>query len=605
MASQKNIAIDLGSQSVSLGVFSTGPRGTLVLEQYGSVELLSDPAADATRLDQCQSGVGELAKSLKVSGPAHYAVSSQTVFTRFVKLPPLDVDQLEQIVGFEAQQQVPFPLTEAVWDYQTLGSEGDIEIEVVLVAIKSEELQSINDVVRSNGFETGKVDLAPLALYNAFRYNYPDVDQTVLLIDIGARSTNLIYIEGTKFFVRSINAGARDVSQAIAKEFGISFLEAESRKNQDGFVALGGSYADHEDPEIAGMSKVIRNSLTRLHSEVIRTNNFYRSNQGGAAPTVAFLCGVGSGLPYLNEFFQEKLKLPVEYFNALRNVDLGRNVSPAVAEQAHALGELVGLGLRGAGDCPVEIDLTPRLVVRERMVARRAGLFWMAGLSVAILLGSLGFYYQRAAAFAQEHGASVAQEVTKLKKFETEILDQQDRLDAIRTQSKPYSEAVQGRVYWITTFRDLSEAMVDDKIWFVEMQPMSGTNPLIAEARRAGEVTLDGGGDPLLANVTAGDHVIDAVLIKGLWRDNEQGGSKVVYNFLDRLRQSKRPFFDLVERDPATGQPAVDASGIVVKKFTDGELLNPINHGTSNDRQAYDFTLRLPLPEGRRIQFTK
>jgi hypothetical protein len=108
----------------------------------------------------------------------------------------------------------------------------------------------------------------------------------------------------------------------------------------------------------------------------------------------------------------------------------------------------------------------------------------------------------------------------------------------------------------------------------------------------------------MLATLPAGPHTIDGLQIKGLWRENTQGGSKVVYSYLDRLRQSKRPFFDLVERDPATGDPVMGAEG-VAKKFTDGELLNPINHGTGNDRHAYDFTLRLPLPEGRRIQFTK
>lgn len=606
MASPKHIAVDLGSQSVALGTFSTGPGGVLVLEQFQSSELLPDPAADGSRPEQCEAALGAMAKSMKVSGPAHFAVTSQSVFTRFVKLPPLDVDQLDQIVGFEAQQQVPFPLTEAVWDYQTLGNEGDPEIEVMLVAIKSDELEAVNHIIRSSGFQTGKVDLAPLAIYNAFRYNYPDVDQPVLLIDMGARSTNLIYSEGKKFFVRTINTGTREITQSISKEFGISFLEAEAKKQAQGFVALGGAYADHEDPEVAAMSKVIRNSLTRLHSEIIRTNNFYRSNQGGSAPTVAFLCGIGARLPYLNEFFQEKLKVPVEYFDALRNVELGRKVDHAeVMSQPWALGELIGLGLRGAGVTPVEIDLVPRIVARERVVDKRAPLFWMAGLSFAILLGATGFYLQKAAEYVTSRKSALDAEVSSLKRFSTDLQEQDERLEKIRERSKPYSEAVLGRVYWITTFRDLSEAMVDDNIWFVEMQPMSGTHPLIAEPRRAGEAALELAADPLMAEVPAGQHVIDSIQIKGLWRDNQQGGSKVVYSFLDRLRESKRPFFDLVERDPATGQPALAADGTLVKKFTDGELLNPINHGTGNDRQAYDFTLKLPLPEGRRIEFTK
>jgi type IV pilus assembly protein PilM len=607
MASNKHTAVHLGTQTVALGSFSTGRRGVLVLEEFASGDLSPDPAEDANRLEESRGVLGALVKATRSKGQAvNYSVSSHSVFTRFVKLPPLDVDQLDQIVGFEAQQQVPFPIAEAVWDYQTLGSPDDPEVEVVLVALKADELEAVNQAVRSTGLETGKVDFAPLSVYNAFRYNYPDLDQTVLVIDIGARSTNLIYAEGTKFFVRTISMGARDVTQAIAREFDIPFADAEQRKTQDGFVALGGGYADHEDPEIAAMSKVIRNSLTRLHSEVIRTNNFYRSNQGGSAPEVVLLSGTGAGLPYLNEFFQEKLKIPVEYFNALRNVELGRRVdSTAVSAHAHALGELVGLGLRGVGPAPVEIELVPRVVARERQIARQGPLFWLAGLSLAALLGSAGFYYQSASAFAARKTAELKRDVGGLSRLAGEIGDEEARLERIRSRSGPYSDAVLGRVYWITTFRDLSEAMVDDKIWFVEMQPMSGENPLIGEARRASEAAMMGGaGDPMLDVVPAGEHLVDSLLVRGLWRENQEGGSKVVYNFLDRLRQSKRPFFDLVERDE-TGKPKVGEDGAVVKKFTDGELLNPINHGTAGDRHAWEFTLRLPLPEGRRIKYTK
>jgi len=88
MASQKNIAIDLGARVSPWESSPTGPRDVLVLEQYASSDLFADPVADATRLDQCQAAIGALSKSLKVKGPAQYAVTSQSVFTRFVKLPP-------------------------------------------------------------------------------------------------------------------------------------------------------------------------------------------------------------------------------------------------------------------------------------------------------------------------------------------------------------------------------------------------------------------------------------------------------------------------------------------------------------------------------------
>lgn len=603
MAAENNVSIDLGAQSIAMGVFRTGPKDQLILERFASTDLLADPSSDATRLDQTKQALGDLTKTLRVSKkPVRYAVSSHSVFTRFAKLPPLDLEQLEQIVGFEAQQQVPFPIEEAVWDYQTLGQAGDIDVEVVLVAIKADDLEQIDAAVRANGLTTQNVDLAPMALYNAFRYNYPEVDQCVLLIDIGARSTNLIYVEGNKIFVRIVNVGGREITQAIAKEFGIPFQEAEERKIRDGFVALGGAYADHEDPEIAAMSKVIRQSLTRLHSEVVRTNTFFRNNQGGGDPVVAFLCGAGAGLPYLDEFFREKLKIQVEYFNSFRNVRLGSKVDEArVKADAHSLGELVGLALRELGDTPVALDLIPRTVQRERTLQRRAPFFWLAGLSLAAMLAASGFWYQKAAAFANGKVRELKEKVAQLSELDEGIMDLEKRLEGIQKRSDPYSQAVFDRVYWIDTFNQLGQAMEDDRIWFVELQPMAQDKQLLPEAGPRGELGLA----QLEQTAEKGAHMIDKVIFRGLWRASDQsGGANVVFDYLGRLRSMKRPLFDIAERDE-TGKVLTDEQGVIVKKYSDTELVKNLDYGAAGNRYAYGFELELPLPENRRIQFTK
>ena len=601
MASEKYIAIDLGAQSVGAAVFSKGAKDQLILDQFVSEELLADPAADSARLDQTKMSLGQIAKALKIRKQSvRYALSTQSVFTRFVTLPPLEFDQIDQIVGFEAQQQIPFPIEEAVWDYQTLGDPDDIEVEVVLVAIKANELTAINDTVRGNGLETGAVDLAPFALFNAFRYNYPDVDHPVVLIDIGARTTNLIYVEGNKVFVRSINVGGREITQAISKEFDISFQEAEERKIQDGFVALGGGFADHDDPEISAMSKVIRNASTRLHSEIVRTNNFYRSNQNGNAPTMAFLCGAGAGLPYLNEFFQEKLKIPVEYFNSLRNVRLGKRVDePTVTNNAHALGELVGLGLRGLGNCPMELDLVPTIVQRERAIAKRAPFLWLASVCSAVMIAASGFWFQRAAVFAESEASGITEKVASLEAIADDIEEEEDRLTSIKRRSDPYSAAILDRVYWIETFRELNAAMVDDMVWFVELQPLAGELSLLPESGNNLEDLgmLDQTAEP-------GKHQIDWIQLKGLWRDNRDLQSRVVYQYLDQLRQAKNGRFDIAERDEYRKLKR-DEEGKIIPKYSDGELLPYLNMGTSGDRHAWPFTLRLPLPEGYKLQYTK
>ena len=104
----------------------------------------------------------------------------------------------------------------------------------MLVAIKADLLDDLNAATESGGFRTQIVDAAPMALYNAFRYNYSDLPGCSLLVDLGARTTNLIFIEPGKVFSRSIPIGGNTITANLAKEFGESFAAAEDRKKREG-----------------------------------------------------------------------------------------------------------------------------------------------------------------------------------------------------------------------------------------------------------------------------------------------------------------------------------------------------------------------------------
>ena len=136
---------------------------------------------------------------------------------------------------------------------------------------------------RRAGLRTTRVDVAPMALYNAFRFNYSELTGSSLLIYIGARTTNLIFIEPGKVFSRSIPIGGSSITAAIAKEFNEPFGAAELRKKHDGFVSLGGAYeAEASDPDVARVAKLVRSAMTRLHAELARSISFYRTQQQGS-----------------------------------------------------------------------------------------------------------------------------------------------------------------------------------------------------------------------------------------------------------------------------------------------------------------------------------
>jgi type IV pilus assembly protein PilM len=583
MAEERIFSLSLGSQQVTGATFTKTAGGGLRLERVERRDLIGDPGEEGSRSAQMTQAIKEIATDLKAKGsPVSYVISSFPVLVKFASLPALDGARVDQIVEFEAQQQVPYPINEVVWGYQLMGEPGDVEVEVALAAVKSDELSEIDNLVTAAGLKSKGAEFSPAALYNALRFNYADLDETTLLVDIGARTTDMVFMEGGKVFIRTVKIGGADISRAIAKEFGVDFNSADHRKVIDGFVALGGPYADHDDPEIAAISKVVRNSLTRLHSEVMRTINFYRSQQGGSAPSFLLLSGATSSLPFIREFFAEKLNLPVDHFNPFRNVTVAKGATAELAAaKAHQFGDLVGNALSQLGEVPLAIQLIPESVKKGRDLDARKPALVIALVAVAALLGSLGFHFSKGATLANEKLSSIEAKSANLEKFGKEIKGFQDEIASVQSQAEPYVEAVRHRVYWVQVFNYLSSRLQNDLVFMTTLEPLSGGLPIIDDG--ATDLTT-AAADP----AASAESIVDAFLVEGLWRENPQG-NQVVYDYFKAIKgdadAGTSSFFDLKE---------IDISEVI-----------EVEAGTNNDRFAYPFKMTLPLPEANRVRFTK
>ncbi len=547
-ASKRIIVATLGSQTIRLAEFQRSADGGLILAGLVSQDLAADVSSEAMRNTQIRLALEQLRGQLGIRKRADLAcaLSGQSVFARFVKLPAVSPDQVEQVVGFEAQQNVPFPINEVVWDYQLLGKSGGEEVEVVLVAIKSETLDALNDSLSESGFHASLVDVAPMALYNAFRYSYSDVAGCSLLVDIGAKTTNLLFVEPGRIFSRSIPIGGATITTAIAKEFNSPFAVAEERKRRDGFVSLGGAYAAPSDPDIALVSKVIRNTMTRLHAEIGRSISFYRAQQQGNPPKQIFLCGGSCALPYLKEFFLEKLQVPIEYLNPLRNVAVSANLKiENVARESHVVGELVGLALRRVSACPMELNLRPAKVTRAEREARQRPALVVAAICLIAALAGYGVYLQRAATLKAEVLEEMQGEVVERQKFERGIKEVEKKAQAATQTMQPLLTAVANRQYWAEIINDLSTHLPQEFIWVTSLQPTSNGQILSfgpvdgPAATRVRQPARDGeGASPF----------IDGVRIRGLFIDGPRRAS-VIQDYVANLARSN--VFEIDASKPA------------------------------------------------------
>lgn len=456
------LTVDFGAGSLKLAEFEVDEAGGLRLKQYGIKSLGAEGAQEATRESTMQKALQELltekgihSKNVNVCAPGFH------VFSKFVKLPPVDTSKVTQIIQYEAQQNVPFPLAEVVWDYQILGSTPTGELEVLLVAIKSDIVEGLFRVTESAGLRLQLADVSPAALCNAFRYNYGDLEDCTMLLDIGAKTSNLLFFEKGKVYSRSINLGANSITQDFANESKLPFPEAEQKKISEGFVSLGGAYEEPENPHQAAISKIARQFMTRLHIQVNQTMQFYRGQQGGSAPQRLFLSGGASLMPYTAQFFAEKLNVPVEYFNPFRNVQIDPSVNlEELARVAHALGEVVGLGLRNLAHCPVELNLMPESTLNWVQFNQKKPYFIATVFSLVLVVFASTYLFSNLTAVNKDELAKLHDTIRplaeKAEKFKKAIAETKKS----QLEADQFANWMQDRYYWADVLTELHRVMI-------------------------------------------------------------------------------------------------------------------------------------------------
>jgi type IV pilus assembly protein PilM len=387
-------------------------------------------------------------------------IPGNSAFIRNIKLPPIPSSKIDQIVRYEIQQTIPFPIENIALDYQVLEPDETSEVEVIMVAMKGEVAESfITDIERAK-VRVGIVDSIPLALYNCYLYNgYSTKEDCTAIIEMGAASTNiLIELGGELRYCRSVSIGGNDLTKAVAKEFNVPFEQAEKLKIQHGLIFPESQESSFTADQVR-LSKALVGALDRLMGETKLTIGYFRSLTGATAISRSVVAGGGALLKNIRPFLSERLGVQVQILNPLKKVEVSQNHA-AARKIAPVLASAVGLALRSSQDCcQLKISLIPPKVKEAK--SRRSRIVYNAA-SIAVLLAIVGSILWRMIPEVEQGHKTIEKldvEIAKYEKFEPQLQQLKGQRDTLNGEYLIYSKYPQKSVDPVTPLIILADIL--------------------------------------------------------------------------------------------------------------------------------------------------
>lgn len=334
------IGLDIGTKTIKIVEVEKSGSG-FSLSASGVVGFTGN-AVEKTVDDKELVALAQIIKKLhKETGVASrdvvISIPEQGAFTRTVAFPLLTDAEIASAVKWELEQYIPIPANEAISQHVILErneKSSPPQVIVLLVAAPRVLVEKYTRVVSLAGLNPVAVETELLALTRALA----PVDRTVLMIDLGANSTDIAIAKNSLLtFSRSIPIAGDAFTRAVAQGLGVTASQAEEYKKTYGL-----SQDQLEGKVGASLDPVLR----LIVDEVKKAINFYETEQKAEPPNSIQVSGGGSGMPQLINTLTELVGLEVSIANPFARISLDPETAKKLAPYAPLYSVAVGLALR-------------------------------------------------------------------------------------------------------------------------------------------------------------------------------------------------------------------------------------------------------------------
>jgi type IV pilus assembly protein PilM len=343
--SKNVVGLDIGSSTIKLvkldkraggyalstmGIRELAPEDIVAKEVKSREKVIFEIQA---LVDQCDPKIRDVAISVAGIG----------VITDKITIDKKTGVEAEQVILLEAEQRAAFDVEDVTMDYHVVRVDEETnKMDVMLVAARNDFLRSYIDLVTDAGLRPLVVDTDSFSVYNSYEINYEiDPTRTIALVNIGFDITNLIFVkDGMYHTTRDVSNGGRLIFDGIQKE-----MRLTQDLTQRIIKGVDSGMVDQEM-----LKAVVSASADELAVGIEVAFSYFKSSTRVDEIDWIMMSGGGALIPYLPDFIQDKLNIPVEISNPLRNIEYNPDAFGVVQPDSVAplLGVAVGLATRTA-----------------------------------------------------------------------------------------------------------------------------------------------------------------------------------------------------------------------------------------------------------------
>jgi len=341
------IGLDIGSGSIKAAeIIETKHGGTL--KNFGIIDIahgaieegtINNPETVAESLQQLFKSSGFNENNVAVS------IGGYSVIVKKIVVQTMAEEKLQETIHFEAEQYIPFDISDVNLDFQILGeSESNPnQMNVFLVAAKKEMLDDYINLMNLAGLNPCIIDVESFALQNSFEASYDAQNQDVALIDIGASKTSLnILKNAASVFMRDVSLGCGQINQKIMSLIECSFEEAEQLKY--------GNTPDKLSPD--DLKGIVSSVVADWCTEIRRALDFFYSTYPDDQIKRIILSGGGANIAEFRKLLATEASTEVEIINPFQNFHIeNKKLDDAFIKQVAPQAAIcMGLAMRKVGD---------------------------------------------------------------------------------------------------------------------------------------------------------------------------------------------------------------------------------------------------------------